>query len=389
MTSFAERAAAFGLSPEAGYAGIITIDTLEKLTSFLTASGINPSLESLRQGLAPVGDAFIDRASDAVARHIHGDTLSTEDRALADQVFPLDVYLVSNPNMTISSEWNLSAQSGGGPVVVSLGTLTVKDGGYIVINGQALDFTADALVRDGTATLPSGVGLFNILGKNGTTGTKGTTPASPGQAKSGSPGDCSSAGIAGSSGGDGTPGDPGSPGNTGNPGGAASPSMLASIRLGAVTTSIDLPIVTQSGCGGTGGVGGDGANGGRGGNGGNGATCGCTGSSGGSGAQGGRGGDGGQGGPGSNAVDAAGNVTAFLPSAVASRFPPVKLTATPGAGGQGGSGGDGGDGGGAGSGGKHNDGGSAGGSGGQGNQGPIGVASTVTGKPGEIFIQPT
>lgn len=388
MKSFAERAAVFGVSPDLGYAGVITIDTLDKMKSMMIAAGLNPSVESLRQGLDAVGDEFIDRASDAVARHVHGDTLSDEDRALADEVFPVDVFLVSAPDKTISSEWNLSAESGGGPVIVSLGTLTVEDGGYIVINGQALDFSADTLILDGTAILPSGLGLFNILGKNGVTGNKGTTPAAPGQAKNGSPGNCSSAGIAGASGGDGTRGDPGSHGNPGDPGGAAGPSMLATIRLGAVTTSIDLPIVTQSGCGGIGGIGGDGSKGGQGGNGGNGATCGCTGSSGGSGAQGGPGGDGGQGGPGSAAVDAAGNVTMYVPSASQSRFPAVKLTATAGVGGQGGSGGDGGAGGAAGSGGKHNDGGSAGGIGGQGNTGPVGVPSTVTGKPGEIFIQP-
>lgn len=390
MIAFEQRAVALGLSPQSSFAGMVTIPTLDKLKEILNISGTSPTHASMVEGVAPASPDSIDAIGDAVARHVYGDdAISDADRALAETVFPLRVFVVSQADKTINSEWNLNQQSGDGPVIISLGTLTVQDGGYVTIANRTLDFTVDTLIRQGTAAPPNNMGLFNVLGATGAKGADGTTPTAPGQAQSGNPGNCSSAGIAGASGGNGTGGSQGSTGNPGDPGNPGKASLPATIRITtAVQSSIQLPVLTQSGAGGPGGTGGTGSKGGRGGNGGDGATCGCTGSAGGSGAQGGKGGTGGTGGQGGNAVDAAGNITVYVPAAAAGQFVPIKLTAQPGPGGARGVGGAGGDGGSAGSGGKHNSGGSSGGTGGQGDSGTAGTGGTLTGKPAEIFIQP-
>jgi len=386
MADFAQRAQLLGLSPTANFAGIVTINSLDQLKEILNLTPYSPTVDQVQGNNS---DDHATLVGNAVAAQVYGTTPATDaDNQLIQSAFPLRVYVVSQQDMTISSQWNLT-QPGGGPVIVSLGTLTVNDGGYITIANQTLDFTVDTLIRNGNAQPPSGNGLFNILGLTGDMGAIGSTPAAPGQAQNGSPGNCSSAGIAGASGGNGTVGAAGSTGGPGGPGGAGKPSLPATIRImSAVQTQIPLSILTQSGAGGNGGTGGTGARGGQGGNGGHGATCGCTGSSGGSGAQGGAGGAGGSGGPGGNPTDASGSITVFVPSASVSQFVQIKNPAPAGLGGAGGQGGQGGAGGSAGGGGKHNDGGSAGGTGGQGTPGVNGPSGSGTGQPAAIYIQP-
>lgn len=389
MNDFKARAQLLGLDPNTAFSGKVTVTSLDQLKQILNVSGLVPDHATLMGGAA-ASDNPTDAVTRAVAQHVYSnEPLSDADRALADTAFPLQLNVVSQSDMTIDSEWNLNTLASEGPIVVSLGTLTIEDGGYIVVSNRSLDFTADTLVRTGSTQPPNNAGIFNILGTTGAQGKPGTTPTAPGQAGNGAPGNCSSAGIAGKSGGDGTPGTKGGTGGPGAPGDPGKPSLSATIR---VTTSVQsssaLTVVTQSGSGGKGGTGGAGSKGGQGGNGGNGATCGCTGSSGGSGAQGGQGGDGGPGGQGGNAVDAAGNIIFYVPKASVGLIVPIRLTAQPGAGGDGGEGGQGGGGGGAGSGGKHNSGGSSGGSGGQGTGGQPGLAGTATGAAAQINIQP-
>ncbi|KEP69983.1 hypothetical protein DL1_21115 [Thioclava dalianensis] len=390
MNNFEKRAEILGIAPDKAFAGKITVNTLDQLKELLNISGMPPSAEAVSKAAPSDAADASQSVAHAVARHVYGAApLSDADLALAQSAFPLQLNVVSQPDKTINSEWNLNEISPDGPIVVSLGTLTIEDGGYIVVSNRALDFTVDTLVRNGSAAPGNDMGIFNILGITGAAGTPGDTPTAPGQATNGKPGNCSSAGIAGDSGGNGTTGTLGSAGGPGGAGGLGKPSLAATIRITtAVQSATALSVVTQSGAGGQGGAGGTGSKGGQGGNGGNGATCGCTGSAGGSGAQGGTGGKGGPGGQGGNGVDAEGDITIFAPSTALSLFQPIKKTAQPGAGGAPGTGGAGGDGGSAGSGGKHNSGGSGGGTGGQGETGTPGVAGTIAGQPADILIQP-
>ncbi|RYD54284.1 MAG: hypothetical protein EOP60_08035, partial [Sphingomonadales bacterium] len=207
MNAFEQRAAALGISAQTAFAGMVTVPTLDKLNEILNISGTATTYADLTSGVdaTPQGDEIL-AVGDAVARHVYGgEQLSDADIALTNTAFPMRVFVISQPDKTINSVWNLNDQTGDGPVIVSLGTLTIQDGGYITISNRTLDFTVDALVRQGTAQPPNGVGTFNILGTDGTKGNDGTTPTPPGQAGSGNPGNCSSAGIAGSAGGNGTP----------------------------------------------------------------------------------------------------------------------------------------------------------------------------------------
>lgn len=324
-----------------------------------------------------------------VYEYVYGDSeLSDEDREVVGAAFPLEVRAVAAPDKTISTPWNLGQS--GSPVVMILGTLTINQGGYILIGNTVLNFTVDNVIRNGTSGA-SGAYDFNILGVDGNTGSPGAQPAAPGQAQNGPPGTCSSAGIAAGGGGNGSTGAVGTVGGTGGDGADGLPSLPATITIKSTIggSAPQVTIATRSGAGGAGGPGGTGAQGGQGGNGGNGVTCGCTGNSGGTGGQGGTGGPGGVGGPGGNGIDAGGNVVVIVPAAYASRILPVQLLASAGAGGGAGSGGPGGAGGGASSGGKHNDGGSGGGTGGAGGPGKTGPRGLRPGKPGTITVQPT
>lgn len=390
MLDFKERAKLLGVSPDTDFRGVIRIESLERLIEILTDQKEPKSGELLFAGIAPVRDNLTLQLSRKLVEHIYcGQDLSDGDRAAVDTAFPLDVNVISIPEKTISTEWNLNEETPTGLVLVSVGTLTINDGGTVTIANRQLDLTVDHLVRNGTA-LPGGRGEFNILGIDGAQGTKPDAAKAPGQAGSGNPGNCSSAGIAGAAGEKGTPGEPGSKGAEGGKGGGGKPSLPAIMRFTtSVTATGRIKVLTHSGAGGKGGEGGQGSMGGQGGNGGNGVTCGCTGNAGGSGASGGRGGTGGTGGPGGNGADAEGNIIVWVPANAISKFDsPVRLPAHAGEGGDPGLRGEGGAGGKAGSGGKHNDGGSAGGPGAVGDPGTRGPDGQHNGTPAEIYILP-
>lgn len=394
MFDFKQRAEALGISPNDTFRGVLSIPDAARLREILddgTGGETGKITASLvHKGIAEPKSANLTRSlSRRLVQHAYGGAeLSAEDKALVADA-PIDANVISIPEKTIDSEWNLNDETPEGAVIVSIGTLTIKDGGYIVVSNRMLDLTIDTIVRDGATPPAGGKGIFNILGATGAAGSVGDSPDAPGQAGNGAPGNCSSAGIAGKSGGDGTPGDTGATGGTGLQAGDGKASLEAIIRItSTITSSVPLMIYTQSGIGGKGGAGGAGSKGGQGGNGGGGATCGCTGSSGGSGAQGGKGGTGGTGGPGGNGVDAAGNVIVHVPAAVQDKLSSSKADAPPGDGGDPGPRGPGGDGGSGGGGGKHNDGGSAGGIGPVGEPGVTGARGTNVGHPADIRIQP-
>ncbi len=394
MFDFKQRAEALGISPNDMFRGVLSIPNAKRLREILD-DGTGGKTGQATAGLIydgielPASASLTRSLSRRLLQYAYGGSeLSAEDAALVETA-PIDANVISIDEKTIDGEWNLNDETPEGAVILSVGTLTIKDGGYIVISNRMLDFSVDHIIRDGVAPLPAGKGTFNILGITGDPGDPGDSPDAPGQAGSGSPGNCSSAGISGKSGGDGTPGDTGATGGTGGQGGNGKPSLEAIIRVTQdITSSVPLVIHTQSGIGGKGGAGGAGSKGGKGGNGGNGASCGCTGSSGGSGAQGGKGGTGGTGGPGGNGTSAAGNVVVHVPAAFQDKFRSSKADAPPGDGGDPGPRGTGGDGGGAGAGGKHNDGGSAGGTGPVGDPGSPGPRGTNTGTAADIRIQP-
>ena len=391
LYDFRERAKLLGISPHEQFRGTMSVKNLERLVEILTDERNAAAIgEQLFDGIPePEGDLgqIISRR---VAAHVYsGRPLSSGDRALVDTAFPLDVNVISLPDKTISSEWNLNGLTPAGPVVVSIGTLTINDGGYITISNRALDLTIDTLVQNGTTRVP-GRGDFNVLGAPGAAGAKGDAPAAPGQAASGQPGNCSSAGVAAGPGANGTHGDPGTTGGYGGDGKDGLPSLATIIRITKhIAAQRLISVLTMSGPGGKGGEGGQGSKGGQGGNGGAGAWCGCTGSVGGSGAQGGKGGTGGRGGTGGNGVDAQGNVFVLAPVALLDKFeqPPIKLPALPGEGGDPGLRGEGGAGGIGGAAGNHNNAGPAGGTGAVGEPGTRGSRGTSTGAPADVMFQ--
>jgi hypothetical protein len=391
MDDFRERAKLLGLSPDTDFRGTLLVPSLERLVEILLDEGTAATIgDKLFAGIPEIEDNLGLVMSRKVVAHVYGgQTLQGADRALVDTAFPLDINVISIPEKTISSEWNLNELTPSGAVVVSVGTLTIKDGGYVTISNRGLDLTVDKLVRVGITPVP-GRGDFNVLGAPGKPGGKGDTPEPPGKAKNGSPGNCSSAGIAGDRGGDGAAGTEGSQGGEGGQGKDGLPSLPAIIRITTdIITQVPIVVLTMSGPGGKGGEGGQGSTGGAGGDGGGGASCGCTGSAGGSGAQGGKGGKGGTGGPGGNGVDAEGNVMVFAPKMQLSKFAePKRLPAPPGDGGDPGLRGEGGAGGSGGGGGKHNSGGSSAGKGGVGDPGTRGPAGTRAGKPADVMINP-
>lgn len=394
--TFAERAAKFGLGdpstwPSGEIDALITVQSIDHLKDILD-SGDDPDsraahVAALFSGIAP------DPADGGLMQGVHhyvfgNDALSEEHRGAVEPAFPMQMRAIMAIDKTIDTQWDLGQSAA--PVSVTLGTLTMNQGGFVTIeNTVLLGFTVDNLIRNGNAgNTPAD---FIIGGVTGTTGGAGSNPPAPGQAQSGNPGTCSSAGIAGPGGGNGSTGAIGTVGGTGGQGGNGLPSMPATITINTSVggTAAQVIVASKSGDGGAGGVGGNGSAGGQGGNGGNGVSCGCTGNSGGTGAQGGTGGAGGLGGPGGNGVDAAGNVMVNVPTAFFSKIVPLQLPAPPGAGGGPGTPGGGGAGGGGSSGGKHNSGGGGGGIGAGGGPGSQGPSGTQTGKAGLVQVQPT
>ena len=390
--TFEERVAKLGFSnpklwPGEEIEALITVNSIEHLKDILDFGGDKAAREAHLKALF---DGVTQRSDDESAllhrvyQYVFGSAgLSDEDRKLIDPAFPLVVKAFAAQDKTINSQWNLGKSTS--PVIVTLGTLTIEQGGFITIENTALDFIVENLVRNGNTG--NTFGDFNILGVNGSTGRPGDQPSPPGQAQSGSGGSCP-----GTGGGNGWRGADGTKGGFGDKGGNGLPSLLATIRI---TNGVKLGpnvsqivVMTTSGAGGAGGPGGTGARGGKGGNGGNGVTCVCSGTSGGTGGQGGNGGPGGQGGPGGNAVDAAGNVTIWVPSQDTTKFRPIALDAQPGKGGARGAGGPPGEGGGGSTGGKNCAGGGGGDVGGPGQQGELGPDGTQTGKPATIIVQP-
>jgi len=394
--TFAERAAKFGFGdpstwPSGEIDALITVESIDHLKDILDSGADSDEraahVAALFSGIAP------DPADGGLLQGVHhyvfgNDALSEEHREAVEPAFPMQIRAIMAVDKTIDSQWDLGQSAP--PVSVTLGTLTMNQGGYVTIeNTVLLAFTVDNLIRNGNAGGPPGD--FIIAGVTGRTGGVGSTPVPPGQAQSGNPGTCSSAGIAGPGGGNGTPGATGTVGGTGEPGRDGLPSLPATITINTSVggTAAQVIVASMSGAGGVGGTGGNGSAGGQGGNGGNGVSCGCTGNAGGTGAQGGTGGAGGVGGPGGNGVDAAGNVMVNVPAAFFNKIVGLQLQAPPGAGGAPGTPGVGGAGGGGSSGGKHNSGGSGGGTGAGGGPGTRGPSGTLSGKPGFVQVQPT
>jgi len=329
----------------------------------------------------------------ALLRRVHGhvignETLSDEDRAAVDPIFPITVALmVADGPLTVDKHHDLSTTDGT-PRVVSFTDVTLVQGGYFTCYATPLAFSCETLTRTGDTG--GTTADFTIAGRTGAAQPTPDKPSAATQASSGGKGECSSAGIAGKGGGKGDPGAPGTKGTDGARANDGSPSLAATIKIGrTLTVAKPLTIVTQSGSGGRGGDGGPGGDGQRGGNGGDGVTCGCTGNSGGPGGDGGKGGPGGRAGDGGNGVDADANISVFVPTHDdVTKVTPLYAPAPPGQPGAYGPGGTGGKGGGGSSGGKDNSGAGGGGDGGPGDPGGRGDPGKVTGKAATIDVQP-
>lgn len=406
QSNFLERARALGHSEELLSQGIpvtsnITVKNVDELRKVIRIFNpdYGPQLAQQLFGNIPLSDPKTDGSAYGTLRRVNeflysDSELSPEDRARIKPNFPVQVATTSDPSYTISTP-TIITTSGGAPWGtnnLNIGTLTFTQGGYISVYGVALNIVVDDIVRNGTSGgAMSDINILGVTGTNGATGGTGTTGAT------GSGGTKSSCTVAGSEPGDaGGPGGTGSAGNTGSPGGpgnTATPSYQASIKVTGTLTmgsgaNPKFSVYTCSGTGGSGGQGGAGGQGGTGGSGADGANCECTGTNGGNAGNGGPGGTGGAGGNAGAAVNAAGNVVINIPQAYFALISSSSLVAPPGNFGNGGAPGAGGAPGGYGSSGKHSSSGNSGNTGTAGGTGSYGTASSVTGAPGLIQVNP-
>jgi hypothetical protein len=330
----------------------------------------------------------------ALMRHAVGnDELSEADRTDLAAAFPLTANIhtqsATAEPMTVNYLWDVSTPDGTAKVIDLPNGIVLQDGGCIVARSTPLLFSCSSLVRTGAP--PAGYsGDFNILGTKGAPVPIPPAPGGSGQAQSGTPGQCISNGTAGDGGGNGTTGQQGTTGATG---GTGNPGIASSSATITIATALDLSgaataqllVATQSGPGGDGGNGGTGGPGQQGGNGGNGVSCGCTGNAGGWAGNGGKGGTGGRAGDGGNGVDAAGNITVYLPVSVSTTVvQAVPLLAPPGLAGSPGGPGTGGAAGTPGAGGKLSGSGGGADTGGPGDPGSSGNPSTIAGNPAAV-----
>jgi len=383
---FRERAAKLGHSLDQLDAGIpvvttTTINNIDDLKSLLMMWDM-PSRQGegilLFEGIPLPPSA--DQTYEAILRRVNefifnGGILSESDRQTIAVAFPMQVGTSSYPDFTPDKPVIYNTQPFK-PEIINAGTLTLNQGIYISAYQTPLTIFCDNFVRNGT----SGVkGDINILGATGTTGIVGYQP---GQAGGG--------GQDGS--GNGIQGQPGATGGTGGNGNPGQPSMPAKITI---TTAISgtnpkITIYTCSGTGGNGGTGGTGGQGGVGGPGRNATYWGCDcHNNGGNAGMGGVGGNGGKGGDGVPGINAAGNITVFIPSnTYKDNIIPVKTEAPGGGAGAGGAKAGGGPPGSAGASCKNCSGGNGNVSGPPGSTGGTGNASTVKGKYADIIINP-
>lgn len=392
----AERAAKLGLGDPSLWPGgeidvHISVQSIDQLRDLLDSGADEAKRAShvaaMFQGIDPAGapDGGLLRR---VYHYVYGnDPLSAEDRAAMEPAFPMKVRVFMADDITKDTQWDLGTSDK--PVSVTVGTLTLNQGGYVSIQNTSLDFTVDNLIRNGDPG-PDIQGDFLILGVRGGKGGDGITPKAPGQAQNGSVGVCFSPGVSGDGGGSGTTGTFGTEGGTGEDGEKGLPSLHATITIKKTVggTASNIIIATQCGPGGDGGKGGDGSPGGQGGNGGDGVTCGCTSNTGGTGAQGGKGGTGGSGGKGGKGGDATENITVNVPAAYKSAITKFEMRTPGGDGGRVGQPGPGGAGGTGGTGGKGNASGSSGDFGGTGDPGKPGARGD-DGTTATITITPT
>lgn len=321
------------------------------------------------------------------ADHIYGTgDLSEQDAQLAGQIFPVNVLVLSQADLNVTSDITYGPSAS--PVVLNVGTLTFNGGSITTLN-TVLGISADTIAFGTTpGDKPYHIGFLGVSGAVGSAGTVGTA-VNPQQAAAGSnagprsPGVCTGVGNGGA-GSNGAVGNNGGPGATGNNGLPSLQGTLA-VTSGFTPGSAQLVLFTQSGAGGQGGVGGAGGTGQQGGNGGSGCDSGCEGTDGGNAGSGGAGGNGGDGGNGGNGVNGF-NITVTVPSAFVKNVVSSSAVASYGQGGFGGGGGQGGAPGSVGKGGKGSSNGSTGTQGNQGSSGKGGTPGTQQGTPGQFFV---
>jgi|GEM_PF-1527298 len=390
------RAQKLGQSVERLQAGeavetYVQVNSLAEFKALVAADLSDDQRQRNSQDLARrhAHDLAVDAKTFPLARlidHVYGTAhLSDTDSQLAKEIFPTKVRVISQADMTVTT--NIVYGPSGSPVVLNVGTLTFN-GGSITTQNTVLSLTADALAFGSTpATKPYHIGFMGVDGAAGTNGNAGAAPNPP-QAASGSnasprsPGVCTGVG----NGGNGSPGAVGAHGGNGLTGNNGLPSLPGTLSIGSFATpGAQFVLYTRSGSGGLGGSGGSGGAGQKGGNGGNGCDSGCEGTDGGNAGNGGNGGEGGDGGQGGNGVNGF-NIQAKVPAANLNSVVTSSDTAPYGQGGAEGGGATGGQPGSAGSGGKGSPNGAPGTQGNPGSAGKKGTVGTQQGSPGQFFI---
>lgn len=389
---FHNRLHALGIDPSEVDAGPvrkkIEIKDIQQLRAFVDVQGDEATRRAHFDALFKGSPNYEDAQMRMAEEYVFG--LSTNLKGLeqiTEPAFPITVFAEAAGPLVVDGELDLSTDNGELKRAVYT-DVTFKPGGYIVAKATPLDFICDTMTLEGEP--PTGMGHFNILGRDGAEQAPFKKPEPPSKAPKGTLASCATDSVGGL-GGKPTDGTPGTNGATGNNG---IPSQLASITVTkslTATGAVTLLVATRSGAGGNGQDGQDGGDAGTGGDGGNGVQCGCSGLDGGPGRNGGTGGKGGRAGDGGNGVDAAANITLKAPpgdfdkvnqTAIVSSAPPGKAGKRGAAGGRG-AGGEGG------TKGKNHSDGAPGGFGANGAIGDPGTDGTHYGKPAQFNPQPS
>jgi hypothetical protein len=392
MKTFEERARVLGHDVQKLNGGqeidqlleVADIDQLKKLlVADLPASKVPKSTTADKK----LPRALVDKAHDYV---FFDAPLSEVEKAHVARSFPIKIRTISNANKVLKPGeiWDLGTSTFS--VIVNLGKLTMGAGSSIKIANTALSMNVDTIVKDTGNSISNvnyDLGIFGVTGSTPGQADKGVNGAAGLKGQDGTCG--SGGGIAGDDGKAGTAGGHAGNGSDGLTGYDGLPSLTASINIGCIQTE-SFVISTRSGDGSQGGQGGNGGDGGQGGNGGDGATCACEHTNGGNGAQGGDGGNGGNGGQGGNGVPG-NDIHVTVAKGQSGNIVPISAVAAPGNGGTGGTGGQPGNGGNGGKGGGATGcpigySGSNGANGNAGHPGQTGKPGTISGNPGQIYI---
>jgi len=159
------------------------VDELRKLLhDGLSREARSEKGEDIRRRLGPLMSTSAQGAPNGLQRRVEAyvfadEPLSSEDRQLLGNVFPMPLVTVSYPDKTLAAGevWDLGTS---GPTqVVNINTLTMESGSSIVVHNTVLSLFAQTLVRNGGGSPGANydIGIFGRTGPSGAVGSVGGT----------------------------------------------------------------------------------------------------------------------------------------------------------------------------------------------------------------------